>query len=86
MRACFCNYHSECDNINLSAKLIVICTKCKCGIYSECEYGYGPKDAIIGDVDYFAALKNVEKYSQDSNKESILVRGLILSELENLRG
>ena len=44
------------------------------------------KDVIIGDVDYFAALKNVEKYSLDSKKESVLVRGLTLSELESLRG
>lgn len=44
------------------------------------------KNAIIGDVDYFTALKNVEKYSLDSKKESILVRGLTLSELESLRG
>ena len=39
-------------NINLSANLIVICTKCKCGIYSECEYGYGPItpcDIYLGD-------------------------------------
>lgn len=44
------------------------------------------KDAIIGDVDYFTALKNVEKYSLDTKKESILVRGLTLSELESLKG
>lgn len=44
------------------------------------------KDAIIGDVDYFTALKNIEKYSLDSKKESILIRGLTLSELESLRG
>ena len=44
------------------------------------------KDDIIGNVDYFTALKYVEKYSLDSKKESILVRGLTLSELESLRG
>lgn len=44
------------------------------------------KDTIIGDADYFTALKNVEKYSLDSKKDSILVKGLSLSELESLRG
>lgn len=44
------------------------------------------KDAIIGDADYFTALKSIEKYSLDSKKESVLVRGLTLSELESLRG
>lgn len=44
------------------------------------------KDAIIRDIDYFTALKSVEKYSLDAKEESILVRGLTLSELESLRG
>lgn len=41
---------------------------------------------IIGDADYFIALKNIEKYLLDSKKESILVKGLTLSELESLKG
>lgn len=44
------------------------------------------KDSIIGDSDYFTALKNIEKYTLDSKQDSILVKGLSLSELENLRG
>lgn len=44
------------------------------------------KDTIIGDSDYFTALKNTEKYSLDSKQDSILIKGLSLSELESLRG
>ena len=44
------------------------------------------KDMIIGDADYFTALKNVEQYSLDSKQDTILVKGLSLSELESLRG
>lgn len=44
------------------------------------------KDAVIGDEDYFTVLKNAEKYSLDSKKDSILVKGLSLSELESLKG
>lgn len=44
------------------------------------------KLAAIGDTDYFTALKNVEKYVLDSTKDSVLVKGLSLSELESLRG
>lgn len=43
------------------------------------------EDMIIGDADYFTALKNVEKYVLDSKKDSVLVKGLSLSELESLR-
>lgn len=43
------------------------------------------KDAVIGDADYFMALKRLEKYMLDSNKESILLRGLSLAELEGLK-
>ncbi|MGN0160229.1 MAG: DUF4299 family protein [Lachnospiraceae bacterium] len=44
------------------------------------------KDTIIGDVDYFVALKKVEQYSLDTNKNAILIRKLSLAELEGLRG
>lgn len=44
------------------------------------------KDTIVGDADYFTALQNVEKYALDSKKDSVLVKGLSLSELESLRG
>ena len=44
------------------------------------------KDTIIGDADYFIALNDVEKYALDSKKDSVLVKGLSLSELESLRG
>ena len=42
------------------------------------------KDAIIGDADYFAALKNLEKYVLGSKEDKVLVKGLSLSELECL--
>ena len=44
------------------------------------------KDTIIGDTDYFTALKKVEPYSLDTNKNAILVKELSLAELESLRG
>ena len=44
------------------------------------------KNTIIGDLDYFTALNNVEKYALDSKKNIVLVKGLSLSELESLRG
>lgn len=44
------------------------------------------KDAVIGDMDYFAALKKAEQYSLDANKNAILVKELSLAELESLRG
>lgn len=43
------------------------------------------KDTIVGDVDYFKALNRLERYVLDSNKEAILIRGLTLKELENLK-
>lgn len=42
------------------------------------------KDAMIGEADYFTALKCIEKYSLDANENSILVKGLSLSELKSL--
>ena len=44
------------------------------------------KDAIIGDSDYFVALKKVEQYSLDTNKNAILIKELSLAELESLIG
>ena len=44
------------------------------------------KRTIIGDTDYFLALKNIERYTLASKKDSILVKELSLSELESLRG
>ena len=44
------------------------------------------KDTIIGDADYFVALKKVEQYSLDTNKNAILVKELSLEELESLKG
>ncbi len=44
------------------------------------------KDTIIGDIDYFYALKKIEQYSLDTNKNAILVKELSLAELESLRG
>lgn len=42
------------------------------------------KDSVIGDIDYFTALKKAEKYVIDENDNSILIKGLSLSELESL--
>lgn len=40
------------------------------------------KDNIIGECDYFIALKKLEKYILDFNENSILIKGLSLHELE----
>ena len=42
------------------------------------------KDNIIGECDYFSALKKLEKYILDFNENSILIRGLSLQKLENI--
>lgn len=44
------------------------------------------KNTIIGDNDYFVAMKRIEQYSLDTNKNTILVKELSLAELESLRG
>lgn len=44
------------------------------------------KDTIIGDNDYFTALKKIEQYIVDENKNTVLVKGLALTELESLKG
>ena len=44
------------------------------------------KDTIIGDADYFVALKKVEPSAQAPNKNAILVKELSLVELESLKG
>lgn len=44
------------------------------------------KDTIIGDTNYFVALKKVEQYSLDANRNAILVKELSLAELESLKG
>ena len=45
-----------------------------------------PPAPPLGAADYFTALNDVEKYALDSKKDSVLVKGLSLSELESLRG
>ena len=42
------------------------------------------KDGIVGDCDYFDAIKKLESFKLDSNNENILVKGLSLSEMEEL--
>ena len=42
------------------------------------------KDSIIGDCDYFDAIKKLESFKLDSDNDNILVKGLSLSELEEL--
>ena len=42
------------------------------------------KDGIIGDYDYFDAIKKLESIKSDSDNDNILVKGLSLSELEVL--
>lgn len=41
-------------------------------------------DSVIGDVDYFMALKKVKKYALDSTGDSLLIKALSFSELKSL--
>ncbi len=43
------------------------------------------EDKIMGDTNYFSALKKAEKYALDANENFILIKGLSLAELENLK-
>lgn len=43
------------------------------------------KDSIIGDCDYFRALKKLEKYALDSTPNTVLIKGLSLEELESVK-
>lgn len=43
------------------------------------------KDSIIGDCDYFRALKKLEKYALDSKPNTVLIKGLSLEELESVK-
>ena len=42
------------------------------------------KDGIIGDCDYYAAIKKLEKYKLDSDTNRLLVKAMTLSELEEI--
>lgn len=41
-------------------------------------------DDVFGDSDYFEILSKLDRYILDSDKDSILVRGLTLKEMERL--
>lgn len=43
------------------------------------------KDAIVGDCDYFTALKKIEKYILDANANTVLIKGLSLEELNSIK-
>lgn len=43
------------------------------------------KNCIVGDCDYFIALKRLEKYAFDSNTDTVLIRELTLEELESIK-
>lgn len=42
------------------------------------------KQAIIGESYYFTALRKMDKYTLDTNTQSILIKALCLEELEEL--
>lgn len=42
------------------------------------------RDGIIGDCDYFEALRKLEKYIVDFNEKSVLIKELSLSKLETI--
>ena len=42
------------------------------------------KDGVIGSCNYFDAIRKLEAYKLDTDKDNILVKGLSLSELEGL--
>lgn len=44
------------------------------------------KDSILGDCEYFSALKKLKPYILDSKDGSIFIKGLSLSQLESIVG
>lgn len=44
------------------------------------------KDTVIGDTNYFTALKKAERYVLEEKEESLLLKGLSVEELEDLKG
>ncbi len=44
------------------------------------------KDAVLGDCEYFSALKKLAPYTLDTRDDSVLVRGLSLNELGSIVG
>lgn len=42
------------------------------------------KDSVIGECNFFDAIKKLESFKLDSDDDNILVKGLSLSELEGL--
>lgn len=42
------------------------------------------KDSVIGGLEYHAAIKKLEAYKLDSDKDRILVKGLTLDEMEKI--
>lgn len=42
------------------------------------------RDDVLGECDYFTALRQLQPYILDSNAASVLIRGLSLKELEAL--
>lgn len=42
------------------------------------------KDSILGDCEYFSALKKLAPYILDAKDDSVLVKGLSLSQLESI--
>lgn len=44
------------------------------------------KDSVLGDCEYFSALKKLEPHILDSKDGSVFIKGLSLSELESIVG
>ena len=42
------------------------------------------KDSVVGEADYFTAVKNISKYIVDEKQDRILVKGLSAEEVEEL--
>ena len=42
------------------------------------------KDGVLGDCDYFEAIRKLESFKLDSDDKNILIKGLSLSELEGI--
>jgi hypothetical protein len=43
------------------------------------------REGILGDCDYFAAIRKLEAFALDADPNDLLIKGLSLSELEELR-
>lgn len=81
-----CKYCDTKITYQPSANFIVFCPQCKCNVFIECEYGYGPVtpcDILLGDEKIGTVNVNEKhKYYLDYKSEKIMLRKTYLEALQ----